>query len=223
MPFPWRQTRNCILSVPSILCHSLPSRSDPVIPFPRHSLPLDPEETMTRTSLTGIYIVVGSKVIFEILKKVWKKFSLGIWSCFQWKRFFDFKQSHFHWFSMETVLSFFFSFEKIICSENQCKSKMFFQKRNWVPRNCSNSFVFGVESSYFEMLQVWSWNARIWDVSLYIFVYGGPHHPFDGENIRPVWIQNKNNNNPEVTTDGGSLLTWHIYQWSGQPLPRTIL
>ena len=103
---------------------------------------------------------------------------------------------------------FFFSFEKIICSENQCKSKMFFQKRNWVPRNCSNSFVFGVESSYFEMLQVWSWNARIWDVSLYIFVYGGPHHPFDGENIRPVWIQNKNNNNPEVTTDGGSLLTW---------------
>ena len=94
---------------------------------------------------------------------------------------------------METVLSFFFSFEKIICSENQCKSKMFFQKRNWVPRNCSNSFVFGVESSYFEMLQVWSWNARIWDVSLYIFVYGGPHHPFDGGNIRPVWIQNKNN------------------------------
>ena len=67
---------------------------------------------------------------------------------------------------------------------------MFFQKRNWVPRNCSNSFVFGVESSYFEMLQVWSWNARIWDVSLYIFVYGGPHHPFDGENIRPVWIHN---------------------------------
>ena len=109
---------------------------------------------------------------------------------------------------METVLVFFFSFEKIICSENQCKSKMFFQKRNWVPRNCSNSFVFGVESSYFEMVQVWSWSARIWDVSLYIFVYGGPHHPFDGENIRPVWIQNKNNNNPEVTTDGGSLLTW---------------
>ena len=33
---------------------------------------------------------------------------------------------------METVLAFFFSFEKIICSENQCKSKMFFQKRNWV-------------------------------------------------------------------------------------------
>ena len=30
---------------------------------------------------------------------------------------------------METVLSFFFSFEKIICSENQCKSKMFFQKK----------------------------------------------------------------------------------------------
>ena len=173
--------------------------------------------------LYHLHVVVGSKVIFEILKKFRKKISLGIWSCFQWKLFLIFKNLIFIDFQWKLFCLFSFLSKKSFVRKINANRKCFFQKRNLVPRNCSNSFVFGVESSYFEMLQVWSWNARIWDVSLYIFVYGGPHHPFDGENIRPVWIQNKNNILKWPPMEPSHVTTWHINQWSGQPLPRTIL